>query len=66
MFQNEGNFSEEYTKGYEPNPIITADTETPGDKGETESIGPKYGLSKPQRKRIKGTIIHDQGGRAAE
>ena len=31
------------------------------EKEETESGGPKYGLSKPQRRLIRGKIIHDQG-----
>lgn len=29
---------------------------------ETPTTGPKYGLSKPQRIKIRGTITHDNGG----
>lgn len=60
MSNDKDEFSVEYTPG---NVTKSQSGEASGTeaKEETESGGPKYGLSKPQRRRIRGKIIHDQG-----
>ena len=57
-FPNE--FSVEYTSGdvTKSQPDELRDTEA---KEETKSGESKYGLSKPQRRRIRGKIINGQG-----
>ena len=59
MLNDKGDFSEEYvsdggTKAPSPEELEDRDK-----KKETESKGPKYGLSKPERHKIRGKIIRD-------
>ena len=60
MSNDEDKISAEYALGdvTESLPDEPDDTES---KNETESGEPTYGLGKPQRRRIRGNIIHDQG-----
>ena len=60
MLSDKDDFSEEYVPAsgtQSPPPEELSDL----GKKETESGGPKYGLSKPQRHKIRGKITHDQG-----
>jgi len=60
MPNDKDEFSVEYTSGNvtKSQPREPSGTEA---KEETESGGLKYRLSKPQRRIIRGKIIHDQG-----
>ena len=61
MVNDEGDFSEEYLPAggtQSPPPEELNDLYK---KKETEAGGPKYGLSKPQRHKIRGKITNDKG-----
>lgn len=60
MLSDKDDFLEEYVPASGTQSPPPEELSDPGKK-ETESSGPKYGLSKPQRHKIRGKIIHDQG-----
>ena len=60
MLNNKDDFSKEYVSdSVTQAPPSEELNDKSGRKKETESGGPKYGLSKPQRHKIRRKITHD-------
>ncbi len=59
MLNEKGDFSDEYVSADVTEFPQPKESDEPDKKEETEFLGPKYGLSKPQRNKIRGKIIHD-------
>lgn len=61
MNETEDIFTSEYSKDAGNQTKTSEESITPSKDEETLSVGPKYGLSKPVRRRIRGIIFHDKG-----